>query len=319
MLTRDLFQKVLLDPVVKAGANRLLIVSGYATASMAAYHMERLYKERKSQRFAIDLVVGMTATKGGMQKAQHLAFRQLAKNGSHGNALQCQYILKKPPTHAKTYCWLEGNRPILAFAGSANYTMTGFGKSQIEAMEETDPLAAKKFFQLQKKNAFDCGKNGIENDISFLETTEKKLKAARYESVDLSLVLKNGKTPEKAGINWGQRPGRNKDQAYLQIPAKIGDSGFFPERYKQFVVLTDDGKSFVMVRAQDGGKGLHTTENNALLGRYLRERMGLAPGEYVTAKHLAAYGRKTVAFFKEDEETYFLDFKPSKGNAIRRK
>jgi len=63
-----------------------------------------------------------------------------------------------------------------------------------------------------------------------------------------------------------------------------------------------------MVRAQDGGKGLETTYNNSEIGEYLRARLNLNSGEYVTRQHLNAYGRTDVTFTKIDDETYFMDF-----------
>ncbi len=41
MVTKNLFDKVLIDPV-KNGANKLYIVSGYATAAMTFHHLETI-------------------------------------------------------------------------------------------------------------------------------------------------------------------------------------------------------------------------------------------------------------------------------------
>ena len=131
------------------------------------------------------------------------------------------------------------------------------------------------------------------------------------EKVTLSLVEKStGEVPARSGLNWGQRPeyGRNPNQAYLNIPAKIGRSGFFPDRHEQFMVMTDDGKEFVCVRAQDGGKGIHTTLDNSHLGEYFRYRLGLSNGEFIKTGHLLKYGRKNVDFYKIDDESFYMDF-----------
>jgi hypothetical protein len=64
----------------------------------------------------------------------------------------------------------------------------------------------------------------------------------------------------------------------------------------------------ICVRAQDGGKGLHTTLNNSLLGTYFRYRLGVKEGEFVTKEHLLKYGRTDVTFYKIDNENYLLDF-----------
>lgn len=64
----------------------------------------------------------------------------------------------------------------------------------------------------------------------------------------------------------------------------------------------------ICVRAQDGGKGLHTTLNNSLLGEYFRYRLGVKNGEFVTREHLLKYGRTDVDFYKIDDENYYMDF-----------
>ncbi len=60
--------------------------------------------------------------------------------------------------------------------------------------------------------------------------------------------------------------------------------------------------------SQDGDKAIHSRPSNAILSRYLRARLGLYNGEYVTKSHLDNYGRTDVTIYKEDEETYHLEF-----------
>lgn len=42
--------------------------------------------------------------------------------------------------------------------------------------------------------------------------------------------------------------------------------------------------------------------------RLLRNRLGLANGQYVTRQDLERYGRTDVDFYKIDEETFYMDF-----------
>ncbi len=128
-------------------------------------------------------------------------------------------------------------------------------------------------------------------------------------TINLPLIVrKTRETHKRSGLNWGQRPGRDQNQAYIPVPMNIARSGFFPNIAVPFTVRTDDGQSFVMVKAQQGGKALETNENNAILGAYFRRRLGVASGDYVTADHLRRYGRTDVTFNKNDNGDYFLDF-----------
>ena len=87
--------------------------------------------------------------------------------------------------------------------------------------------------------------------------------------------MKNGQAPKRSGINWGHRPGRDLNQAFLALPVKIRDSDFFPEHGIPFSVISDDGWEVEMCRAQDHGKALHTPTDNSAFGRFLRGRLGL--------------------------------------------
>lgn len=324
MLTDDLFQKVLIAPAQDKSINRLQIVSGFATASMADRHMKAL-RESIGRAFHIDLIIGM-AHRMGMQKTHHYEMQKLARENAYRVDFSCRYIAQGRSVHAKTYCWLADDTPKLAFTGSANYTQNAFSTAQIEAMVADNPEQVTDFYQSMMPNTVDCLSADVTDTILLTEKQNMNIQRGRAGTVDTPqpdsqddqdsqkpitlslLVQRTGETPERSGINWGQRQGRDKDQAYIPIPAPIASGDFFPPRPQTFTVLTDDGESFIMVRAQDNQKALHTTQSNALLGFYLRQRMGLPSGIYVTRQHLEDYGRSDVSFTKIDDETYLMDF-----------
>lgn len=136
----------------------------------------------------------------------------------------------------------------------------------------------------------------------------------KYKSINnitISLVsYKKGEefVPFRSGLNWGQRPNRSTNQAYLRIPASIQKSGFFPDIGNVFKVICDDGFELNLVRAQQNGKALHSKPSNSILGSYFRKRLGLDDGDLVTLTHLLKYGRTTVDFHKRDNSPYYLDF-----------
>lgn len=84
---------------------------------------------------------------------------------------------------------------------------------------------------------------------------------------------------------------------------------------------TDDNQVFIAVTAQpkEKGKGpevyhaIETPEDNSILGRYFRERIGARIGEKllgqpVQIEHLMLYGRTSVEFTKLGEDLFFMDF-----------
>jgi len=307
VLSEGLFQEVLIAPAREQGINRLQIISGFATAAMADRHMEELAK--LNCKISIDLIIGMTR-RNGIERAQHFALKKLTKEQPYDMDFNCRYVVKGNPVHAKAYCWMRDNQPVTGFNGSANYTRTAFSRSQIETMSAVDGQPVADFYSQILRQTTDCLDSEIADKIALTETRTVNDDS---ETITLSLLDRTGETPARSGINWGQRAGRDGNQAYINIPAKIGKSGFFPDRYEPFTVLTDDGDSFIMVRAQDSGKALHTTQNNALLGDYLRVRMRVPSGNYVTRQHLIEYGRTDIGFTKIDDETYLLDFRPNTG------
>lgn len=126
------------------------------------------------------------------------------------------------------------------------------------------------------------------------------------------LTLTSGKgdkerVPLSSGLNWGQRPGRNPNQAYLAVSVDVQREGFFPDVGIKFRILTDDGHEFTCVRAQQNGKAIHT-ENNSDLGKYFRGRIGVRSGGLVTIHHLLAYGKTWVDFYRTEDLVYKMDF-----------
>ena len=84
---------------------------------------------------------------------------------------------------------------------------------------------------------------------------------------------------------------------------------------QHFLVVTDDHHTLQLRVEQQNDKAITTPASNALLGEYFRNRLGLGNGEYIEKRHLLAYGRMDVMFYKIDEEQYYMDFSaPSKGS-----
>tara|TARA_Y100001968_G_scaffold234618_1_gene217738 strand:+ start:274 stop:705 length:432 start_codon:yes stop_codon:yes gene_type:complete len=138
-------------------------------------------------------------------------------------------------------------------------------------------------------------------------------KAGYMPKVSLKLFTGSGeniRVPVSSGLNWGQRRGRDENQAYLAIPADIQNSGFFPKRGTKFRVQCDDGFEIECVIAQANGKALHSIPNS-VLGKYFRQRLNLKSGEFVVLYHLEQYGRLWVDLYKKSNLEFLLDFSDS--------
>lgn len=158
-------------------------------------------------------------------------------------------------------------------------------KGQADQTLQFDVNGLKDLIDIIKREYPDLRKNAESEDI-------------KIEKVSVDLLDKKGEP--QYGLNWGQREGRDLNQAYVQLKPEIYKSNFFPKKPEQFSVSTDDGENLNMVRAQktDEGTALQTPADNALFGRYLRKRMGLESGEQITKNDIVRYGCFALTFFK---------------------
>jgi hypothetical protein len=317
MIVEKLFQTALIDPVIERGARELWIISGYATPAMVYYHLEELSKRKFFEKIQIRLIVGMPS-RDGISQITHSGFIDLLSN-----SFECRYVYRGTPVHAKSYLWVDTKE---SYIGSANYTQSGFNSSYREILTPVDPKFVSQYYCKVLKDSLPCnspdlhGKIKIHggdssNDGSMLKSKKVfnpgSFDTKGLEKASISLVDKKGNVPGRSGLNWGQRVGRDHNQAYLALRVTECRQGFFPVQGHHITLLTDDGFILNANIAQQNSKAIHTTDN-ALLGRYFRRRLGLSSGERVTKDALAAYGRFSVDIYKFDDESYFLDFSKKK-------
>ena len=311
---KELIKEVLLDPIRK-GADKLIIVSGYVSHNMASWHIKNIEEESLSP-IEISLVAGMYL-KDGVNIELHEGLKELTNlNDEKYSSFECKYIYKGAPVHSKLYLWLKNNKPFIAFTGSANYTQNGFSKLQREYIVECNPKEAYEYFKNIETDSVICNHNKIEEYINLydnlnIEQLKQDIKSFSLETVTLSLLKTNGDIGHGSGINWGIRKNgtkREPNQAYIKVPAEIARSGFFPINKKHFSVITDDRKQLILRIEQANNKALTTPLNNSLLGKYLRERIGVPQGKFVTKEDLERYGRTDVTFYKINDEQFFMDF-----------
>lgn len=336
---KDLFELVLMRPLYRTDApDSLKILSGYATHAMAARHLIEVTARKKS--LAVDLVYGMAGV-DGVSKINHLGFVSLETRGefAYSGNFVCSYVKRPSSVHSKIYIWCRGGIPVQAFIGSANYSEAGFNlSSRTEALAECDPISALDAFTRVKAKAVACGKANRDRDfsprhheqVSSVRSShvvqiedDKTSPFYNHEKVVLSLLTSEGGTGNGSRLNWGVRPDgtprmstngngsvsrRDPNQSYIGLPADLQRSGFFPDIKRRFTVLTDDNQILTCVRAQANGKGIETPQDNSEIGRYFRNRLGLASGAYISVDDLKRYGRTNVVFYKLDDENYAMDF-----------
>ena len=319
MITGDITKPILFDPIA-GGADKLLILSSYATPNMSSRYMKH-QQEIKKAPIDITVIVGMTAY-DGISIPAHKGFLSLHNTYTSKSvrSFSCNYISDNPPEHSNLYIWLKGEQPELAFMGSADFTQNAFISSRREIMEQCSPSEAYVYYREAESRSCYCNHSEIDDMIIMCNnhpildneaTLIGSISCGTVDSVSLSLLTNKGVVAGTSGLNWGQRDKRNRNEAYIRIPIQIARQDFFPTD-RHFTVLTDDGRQLILRVEQQNNKALTTPMNNSLLGEYFRNRLNLPNGHFITREDLERHGRTDVVFAKIDEELYYMDFSPKK-------
>lgn len=313
MYTESAAHKLLFEPA-SAGADQLCILTAHATPSMASWLLKS-YDERGIAGISIQLIIG-TVVEEGISTLFHEGFKKLHGKSylNSSGKFVCSYIYKNLPMRQNIYLWLKNGKPILAFSGDFEFTQSSILQEQNKKIAVQNPEDAYRTFENAVNHSVYCSYSEIEEDIRIYRSdVEINSRTANdvntADRVDLSLLTRRGnETGKRSGLNWGQRRGRNKNEAYIPLPSETAKSGFFPLNRQHFIVLTDDHCALLLRVEQQNDKAITTPASNAQLGEYFRKRLGLPNGAYVWKEDLLKYGRTNVSFYKIDDEQFYMDF-----------
>ena len=321
----------------------LKIITAFTDCDRISTHMIALAEGMKNGRFvkglSVEILLGMTKSSLSQKKHEDICRLIGFLNDSKGMPdITCRYIVNGPEVHSKVYIWEAHDRngdllPHVAYCGSLNYTMNAFYKRR-ECVSQCNSLEAFYYYKGLIADTIDCFdsdvteklKNVVNNTADAIEEPDNSekdyMKYDKQNPIDIlnvSLLRADGSdTGYGSGINWGIRKNgtrRDRNQAYIPYNQKDKKIGFFPDRANpddencpMFKVITKDFGSFHMRMAQQGNKALHSVESNAILGEWIRKKIGAPNGGYVTKQMLELYGKTYVTFRKYTDGTYLLDF-----------
>lgn len=300
----------LLEAPYEIGYRRLTVVTAFASSAFVNHVIYQFHS------VFIDLIIGMPLVQP-ITLWDHNEYVRLSQSTGR---CRVRYYVGTPPLHSKFLLWTASDKASLGFAGSSNFTWHGF-RDYREHMAETTPQALVQEIATIETDVVDCLQPDVfvKVPISYqkpqdqfqVDSSSLGTIAATKPFVILPLTdVRQQTVPARSGLNWGQRPGREPNQAYIPIPSRIHrlKPDFFPPRGQEFTIITDDGFSFVCVVAQDNDKAIETRYDNSVLGKYFRRRLGVDLGNPVTMDDLIRYGRKVVTVYRIDDSTYFMDF-----------
>ncbi|WP_330948740.1 restriction endonuclease PLD domain-containing protein [Virgibacillus sp. MG-45] len=308
-------ESAIFETPYQEGYRKLKVLSGYASSAFLT-HILSNYPD-----LSLELIIGM-ACKDGITEWDHKRYRQIVSNNPQ---VDIKYQRSLPAVHSKIYHWYQNDEfdTNEAFIGSSNFSWAGF-RDQMELMGKVDYPNLPEVFRCT--DTVSCLHENVEDEIRInqLEVEKRddgsiglysvegnKIELGELDFVKLSLLTKSGEEiHERGGLNWGQREGREPNQAYIPVPVSINrdKENFFPPFKHTFTLLTDDGEQMSCIMAQDNRKAIQTTDSNSILGRYFRQRLNIPLGSKVNMTDLEKYGRTHVTIYKLNNETYFMDF-----------
>lgn len=310
--SESIAKTILFDPI-SYGANRLCILSSRATPSMVSWLLTT-YEEQGITGVSVELIIE-DVIDNGIDSAYHEGFKELhrSRDADAQCSFSCCYLFQPPASKTNLFIWLQDDVPIKAFNCSCDFTQTSLLRNHGGSVEANSAVCAYELYESAVERSIFCNHSEVEDYIMICSSTisaapDMDMPADSF--VFLSLLTRTGEPGKRSGLNWGQRNNRNKNEAYIPLPSRIAKSGFFPLNKQHFLVVTDDHHTLQLRVEQQNDKSITTPASNALLGEYFRNRLGLANGAYVHASDLKAYGRTDVAFYKIDDEQYYMDFFP---------
>lgn len=306
-------------------ADQLIILSGY----IGPEPVLRL----KNLPFPVTLVYGMYASEG-IKEQLHKTLLKIQDEQDNTNIFYSQI-----PVHSKCYIWLKNNDINAALVGSANFSVSGLENDYKESLAEitTDSyVSLHDYYSYILDNACRC------DNLNPKFKHNGSMKAKSIDSMEIAPdpmttnidLLSNGEVPEKSGLNWGIADGNvTLGDAYIPlhkatiishpglIPPKQGFSlqkieGAKKSRQNDAVeFIWDDGT--VMQGLLEGNneingliypKQMCSSPQKNILGKYLRNRLGVDLDYRITKEDLLRYGRTDIKVTLLGEGIYGLDF-----------
>lgn len=341
LITAHFDEPVLYNPIRlihDSPCTSLKVITAFTDVERIQTHAIKIAEGIKGEVFKkgidIEILLGMTKTSLSAKKHEDICRALRILNAHHKGKinLSCRYIGFKKEVHSKIYVWGNEIAPVVAFCGSLNYTMNAFYKRR-ESVCVANPYEALEYYHALRSDTLDCFDSSIKDILKNIQNENEYNEedpldsASEYSAYDkkapedtltVSLLQADGSdTGYGSGVNWGIRSNgtrRDPNQAYIPYNRRDRKAGFFPDREHEsdkncpmFKVITKDFGSFHMRMAQQGNKALHSVESNAILGEWIRTRIGAPQGGYITKQMLELYGKTYVTFRKYSDGVYLLD------------
>lgn len=265
------------------------------------------------------IIYGLAASEGVTTRLHQKILSYL------GNSVDI--FVPRIPSHAKIYLWKLKGKTVYALNGSANFSGS-LMKPYLEVLNEVN---------LSSFPEFDHYVNTIFDSAVEYDKYDFNKNSSKSHSTTSSICESSSLYSEKSKINWGHGNAHtNPRDAYIPITRQMifDYPNLFPEKSplkglgindnEPIEVIWDDGTTMMCLlegtifenRNQLDEKRypnkISSFGSKKILGDYLRNRLDVGEGKFVTQEAFRNYGRDTISISKISKETYFFDFSSSK-------
>lgn len=324
----NLENKVLEKPA--DNVNALTIVSGYLG-------LEPIMKLKDYPDIHVVVIYGMYGS-DSISAPLHKAILELQESLPN-----VEILYSTIPVHSKIYLWKNDDNITNGFIGSANFSVSGLRNDYKEVLADVEEGAFddyNSYYQYIKERCIPCTDANIKvRKVSKVARTTMRHQPLLMNKISrVSFLANNGLVPTKSGLNWGCSGGHvSEGDAYIRITLeyiRMFPKMFPPKKYvdgienpnstgrknrenDEIELIWDDGTVMVgllegqIYNKEDGmvyPKQLSTSPHKSILGKYLRNRIGVDINHIITKSDLKRYGRDHIDISLISEGIYFMDF-----------
>lgn len=204
-----------------------------------------------------------------------------------------------------------------SYSFESDFSYGGFSVDKV-LISITNERANQRFQDIEDDSICINRKNAAQiRDIIQREEPQKTYNpATNYAPLAFSLSFLSRRTNQihnaGAGLNWGQptatRTRKDLNAAYLAVPTSLQKSELLPQSNQNFACKFEDGVEIDMIRTGSGGKNLTSAYDNQIFGRYIRYKLGLAPGKLITQSDLTKASVTGLIFYEINKNSYIVKF-----------
>jgi hypothetical protein len=238
------------------------------------------------------------------------------------------------PIHSKCYIWKNENTIQHALIGSANFSVNGLTTPYREILAETtydtfQPL--EEYIDRVMTHSILCTEiEEVRDGSNIIQTPNIQIST---QFCRMTLLGRGGQVEARSGLNWGHGIGNiTPNDAYIPIrkehirsyPLLFPPKQEFPninnggrlQRHNDIIeIIWDDGMTMDgLLEGSQEEKGvkypkqISSAFQKSLMGEYIRHRLGIPSGIFVTKEDLLRYGRTDIDISLLDEGIYYFDF-----------